>query len=104
MVIQALRTDRLEWHSHGLRMNAPADSGHPIMFGDFVASPAARTLMRRGRPVEIGSRAFDLLVVRLRSLGKLVPGEELVRQVWASTTVEDANLRVQMALLRKARA
>ncbi len=102
MIIQALRTDKLEWHSHGLRMKSPADSGQPIMFGDFVASPGARTLMRLGLPVEIGSRAFDLLVVLLRARGRLVPKEELVRQVWPSTIVEEANLRVQMALLRKA--
>ncbi len=102
MIIQAMRTDKLEWHSHGLRMKEAADSGQPILFGDFVASPGARMLMRRGLPVEIGSRAFDLLLVLLRARGRLVPKDELVRQVWPSTTVEEANLRVQMALLRKA--
>jgi DNA-binding winged helix-turn-helix (wHTH) protein len=78
------------------------DDARPIVFGEFLAVPAARKLMFRGAPVEIGSRAFDLLIVLLRSRGEIVSKEEIVRRVWPSTTVDESNLRFQMTVLRKA--
>jgi DNA-binding winged helix-turn-helix (wHTH) protein len=73
----------------------------PIEFGVFVALPAARTLLRMGRPIDIGGRAFDLLLVLLRARGTIVAKDEIVRQVWPSTFVDESNLRFQMATLRK---
>ncbi len=73
-----------------------------IGFGDFMAFPASRMLTRCGEPVELGGRAFDLLMVLLRSRGALVTRDEIVRYVWPSTTVDESNLRFQMACLRKA--
>ena len=82
----------------------PLDRGHraPIAFRQFQVLPAARTLLLRGMPVEIGGRAFDLLMVLLRSRGDIVSREEIMRQVWPSTIVDEGNLRFQMAMLRKA--
>jgi DNA-binding winged helix-turn-helix (wHTH) protein len=79
-----------------------SSSGKPIGFGEFIALPAARTLTRRGKTVALGGRAFDLLIVLLRSRGALVTREEIIRYVWPSTTVDESNLRFQMACLRKA--
>jgi DNA-binding winged helix-turn-helix (wHTH) protein len=70
-------------------------------FGSFRLLPEARTLLRDGRPVECGSRAFDLLHVLLLSRGKVVAKEAIVRHVWPTTVVEESNLRFQMASLRK---
>lgn len=64
--------------------------------------PAARLLLRDDQPVALGSRAFDLLHVLLRSRGALVGKNEIVNEVWPQTTVEESNLRFQMASLRKA--
>jgi DNA-binding winged helix-turn-helix (wHTH) protein len=52
--------------------------------------------------VPLGSRAFDLLHSLIRSAGSVISKEELVREVWPTTTVEESNLRFQMASLRKA--
>ncbi len=79
-----------------------ARSDRPIAFGAFLAAPGSRTLFLKGMPVEIGSRAFDLLIVLLRARGEIVEKEEIVRQVWPTTTVDESNLRFQMACLRKA--
>jgi DNA-binding winged helix-turn-helix (wHTH) protein len=73
-----------------------------MRFGEFRVLPAARTLTLRERPVPLGSRAFDLLVVLLRSRGRLVTKQEIVSDVWPSTFVDESNLRFQMAVLRKA--
>ena len=70
-------------------------------FGSFRLLPEARTLLRDGRPVECGSRAFDLLHVLLLSRGEVVAKEAIVRHVWPTTVVEESNLRFQMASLRK---
>lgn len=77
-----------------------ADRG--MGFGDFRVLPAARTLLFQGSIVALGSRAFDLLVVLLRSRGNVVAKDEIVRQVWPSTFVDESNLRFQMGMLRKA--
>lgn len=73
-----------------------------IRFGPFDVFPGARALLRDGQPVYLGSRAFDLLMVLLRARGRIVTKAEIMRYVWPSTFVDDANLRVQMAALRKA--
>ena len=74
----------------------------PIAFGEFLAIPASRTLLRNGAPVDLGGRAFDLLIVLLTARGTVVMRETIVRYVWPSTIVEESNLRFQVACLRKA--
>lgn len=73
-----------------------------MMFGRFVVLPTARTLLCEGHPVEVGARAFDLLVVLLASRGQVVSKEAIITFVWPTTTVDESNLRFQMAVLRKA--
>ncbi|NIJ64226.1 DNA-binding winged helix-turn-helix (wHTH) protein [Sphingomonas leidyi] len=75
--------------------------GKTIAFGEFLAIPAARSLTRRGEPIDIGGRAFDLLIALLRRRGTIVTKQEIMRQVWPSTVVDEGNLRFQMAALRK---
>ena len=72
-----------------------------IRFRRFQLFPSARLLLRDGRPIEIGSRAFDLLTILLASRGSVVTKEEIFRHVWPSTVVEESNLRWQMVSLRK---
>jgi DNA-binding response OmpR family regulator len=71
-------------------------------FRRFLVVPRARQMLGDGRPVEIGSRAFDLLVLLLKERGSLVTKEAIMSYVWPATVVEEVNLRVQMAALRAA--
>ncbi|WP_260600098.1 winged helix-turn-helix domain-containing protein [Sphingomonas endolithica] len=73
-----------------------------MCFGKFSVCPGARVLRLGTVPVPLGSRAFDLLIVLLRSRGRLVTKDEIVREVWPSTFVDESNLRFQMGVLRKA--
>ncbi len=77
------------------------DRQRSIRFDRFVAQPNARILLRDGRPLEIGGRAFDMLMVLLTSRGKIVSKEDIIAYVWPTTTVEESNLRFQMAVLRR---
>jgi DNA-binding response OmpR family regulator len=72
-----------------------------IRFRRFQVLPGARQLLADGAPIELGSRAFDLLVVLLEARGSLITKDEIMRRVWPSTVVDECNLRVQMSALRK---
>jgi DNA-binding winged helix-turn-helix (wHTH) protein len=74
----------------------------PLRFRQFLLLPSERALLFKGCPVEIGSRAFDLLTMLVRSRGKLVTKNDIVKYVWPSTLVEESNLRFQVATLRRA--
>jgi TolB-like protein/DNA-binding winged helix-turn-helix (wHTH) protein/Flp pilus assembly protein TadD len=52
-------------------------------------------------PVAIGSRALDLLRVLVAAEGDLVAKDEIMAAVWPGTVVEDNNLTVQIAALRR---
>jgi DNA-binding winged helix-turn-helix (wHTH) protein len=79
----------------------PAPINGSIRFRDFEIRPGDRLLLRDRQPICIGSRAFDLLMVLLRSRGAIVSKETIFRYVWPATTVEESNLRFQVASLRK---
>jgi DNA-binding winged helix-turn-helix (wHTH) protein len=89
-----------------LRLPDPASSQDlgPIefRFGRWCLVPRARLLLRDGEPVELGSRAFDLLHLLLCQRGFIVEKSAIVSFVWPNTIVEESNLRFQMATLRKA--
>ena len=71
-------------------------------FGTFQLDPPERLLLCEGQPVSLPPRAFDLLVVLVERRGHLVEKEELLREVWAGSFVEESNLAVNVSVLRKA--
>jgi DNA-binding winged helix-turn-helix (wHTH) protein len=70
-------------------------------FENFELIPTRRLLMRDGRAVKIGSRAFDLLVALVERAGNVVGKNDLFVRVWAKLVVEESNLRVHIACLRR---
>jgi DNA-binding winged helix-turn-helix (wHTH) protein len=72
-----------------------------IAFGPFRVFPMQRLLTKGDKPIQIGSRAFDILVMLLERAGELVSKEELIARVWPRTFVEQANLAVQIGALRR---
>lgn len=81
---------------------AEAAGEDSIVFGRFRAIPQSRQLLLDGTPQEIGGRAFDLLMVLLRSNGAIVSKDEILNAVWPSMVVEECNLRFQVKSLRRA--
>ena len=55
----------------------------------------------KAEPVALGSRALDVLKTLVESDGELVTKQTLMQAVWPGTIVEEANLTVQIATLRK---
>jgi DNA-binding winged helix-turn-helix (wHTH) protein len=72
-----------------------------VSFGVFELFPPRRLLLKAGRPLPLGSRAFDILNVLIERAGEIVSKDELISRVWPETFVEETNLRVHIAALRK---
>lgn len=72
-----------------------------LAFLDFELTLARRQLLRGGVPVAIGGRALDLLALLASQPGQVLDNRLLMRSVWPRTVVEEVNLRVQIAALRK---
>jgi DNA-binding response OmpR family regulator len=72
-----------------------------IRFRRFRLLPRTRRLFIDEQPVDLGSRAFDLLMVLIKADGKLVTKTEILARVWPDTVVEESNLQVQVSALRK---
>ncbi|MEG3086872.1 winged helix-turn-helix domain-containing protein [Sphingomonas sp. PB4P5] len=71
-------------------------------FGHFQVLQSSRTLVCRGQVVDVGGRAFDLLVLLLTHQGKIVSKSAIMKHVWPTTTVDESNLRFQITCLRRA--
>jgi Transcriptional regulatory protein, C terminal len=73
-----------------------------LSFGPFNLFVSERLLKKAGEPIPLGGRALDILIALAQRAGEVVTHKELISTVWPDVTVEDANLRFQMARLRKA--
>lgn len=71
-------------------------------FGPFVLFPERQSLMRADRVVRIGSRALEILAALVERPGDVLSKTELVSRAWPDTFVEESNLRVTIAALRRA--
>ncbi|MEJ0100261.1 MAG: winged helix-turn-helix domain-containing protein [Pseudomonadota bacterium] len=72
-----------------------------LTFGPFQLVRSRKLLLQDGRPVRLGSRAIDLLMVLVERAGEVVGKNELIALVWPNTVVEENNLRVHLTALRK---
>jgi DNA-binding winged helix-turn-helix (wHTH) protein len=73
-----------------------------LEFGRFRVLLRRRELLADGVPLELGTRAFDLLLVLAEADGALVTKGDLVTRVWPGVVVSEENLKVQISALRKA--
>src|SRR5580693_10113547 len=79
----------------------PAQANGIYEFGSFRLDPVERMLLSEGQVVALSPKAFDLLFVLVRKAGRVVDKDELMREVWPDTFVEENNLTVNISALRK---
>lgn len=77
-------------------------TGSALSFGRFRLDLDRRVLVRDDEPVQLGSRALDILCVLASARGALVTKDELMVQVWPGTIIEENNIHVHVSALRKA--
>jgi TolB-like protein/DNA-binding winged helix-turn-helix (wHTH) protein/tetratricopeptide (TPR) repeat protein len=70
-------------------------------FGPFRLDLAKRRLLRDGQPIPLTPKVLDILLVLVENRGRVVDKEELLRNVWPDTTVEEGNLTQSISILRK---
>jgi predicted ATPase/DNA-binding winged helix-turn-helix (wHTH) protein len=73
-----------------------------ISFGPFRLFASERRLIKDEVPVEVGSRALDILIALVERVGEVVAKKELVARVWPDVVVDETSLRTHVARLRKA--
>src|SRR5271154_4646585 len=73
-----------------------------IEFGRFSILPHRRELLAEDRAVELGGRAFDVLMVLIEASGAVVSKDTLMNRVWPDRIIEDNSLQAQISALRKA--
>jgi len=83
-------------------MDPVSEAPASFEFGRFRILPQRRKVLADGRPLELGGRAFDVLVVLVEADGAVVRKDELMSRVWPGRIVEDSNLHAQIKALRKA--
>ncbi|HJQ70138.1 MAG TPA: winged helix-turn-helix domain-containing protein [Blastocatellia bacterium] len=71
-------------------------------FDSFRLDPRERVLLRHGEMVQLTPKAFETLLVLIESSNRVLEKEELMKRIWPDTFVEEANLAVNISLLRKA--
>ena len=71
-------------------------------FGPFVLDNGGRVLRRGDETIPLGRRGLALLKTLLSAEGAALSKEQLRAEVWPGLVVEDVNLSVQIAHLRKA--
>jgi len=72
-----------------------------IRVGEFELYPTERMLCSAGQPIELGARAFDLLLVLVEHQGRLASKATLIERVWPRLVVDENNLPAQIASLRR---
>jgi len=73
-----------------------------LEFGRFRVLLRQRRLLADGVPMELGTRAFELLLALLEANGSLVSKERLLARVWPGVVVAQDALKVHVCALRKA--
>ncbi len=84
----------------GLKPSRPAS----YAFGPFRVDGENKLLFRGDEPVALGLRAVGVLSVLLQHPGVPVSKDALIEMAWSGRAVEDSNLTVQIAALRRALA
>ena len=73
-----------------------------LRFGDYTLDVTERLLLRRGSPLTLPPKTFDLLAVLVSCPGRLLTKDELLKRVWPDSFVEESNLAYHVFALRRA--
>src|ERR1700742_2139832 len=78
------------------------NSASVLHFGPFAFHLRQRLILEGDRQLRMGGRALDILQVLVEHAGRVVSKEKLIAWVWPTSVVEEINLRVHIAALRRA--
>jgi DNA-binding winged helix-turn-helix (wHTH) protein/tetratricopeptide (TPR) repeat protein len=71
-------------------------------FDTFRIDPEERVLSQTGTPIPLTPKAFEILVILVQHSERVVLKDDLMKQLWPDSFVEEANLTQNIFMLRKA--
>ena len=71
-------------------------------FGPYRFNPTQRVLTRDGEIISLTPKATEILVRLVVNAGQLLEKDDLLKEVWPDTFVEEANLTQNIFTLRRA--
>src|SRR5437016_4626092 len=74
---------------------------HFYEFSSFRLEPGKRQLLCNGVRVSLPPKAFDTLLILIQNGGQAVKKDDLIKQVWPDSFVDENNLNQYVSLLRK---
>src|ERR1039457_6265787 len=77
-------------------------AGGIFQFGEFQIDARARTLRRKEKIVTLGFRAFDVLLYFVQNPGKVLTRDELLKNVWTDSFVDENSLAQSISMLGRA--
>jgi DNA-binding winged helix-turn-helix (wHTH) protein/tetratricopeptide (TPR) repeat protein/TolB-like protein len=77
-------------------------AGEIFQFGDFQIDARTRTLRREGEVVPLNYRAFDVLLYFAQNSGRALTRDELLKNAWPDTNVDEHSLAQSISVLRRA--
>jgi predicted ATPase len=84
---------------HGL---SPLGEAGDVAFGPFRLVFSRRALFCDGQRICLGEPAYNVLVALVKRAGQIIDREELIANAWRTSYVEESNVRVAIAALRRA--
>jgi DNA-binding winged helix-turn-helix (wHTH) protein/Tol biopolymer transport system component len=92
--------------SNGSPGDRPSDraagEGLTLVFGPYALDTRAKRLLSGGTPVPLTTKAFETLEVLIRAAGQTVSKEDLLKQVWPGTFVQEDTLAQNISTIRRA--
>jgi len=73
-----------------------------FQFGEFQIDPQARVLRRENEVLALNRRAFDVLLYLVQNSGRILTRDELLKNVWPDTFVDESSLTQSISVLRRA--
>ena len=70
-------------------------------FGPFSLDAGKRLLLRNGEPVPVTPKVMELLLALIEHRDRVLTKDELLKQVWGDTIVEEGGLTRNVSVLRK---
>ncbi len=74
---------------------------HLYGFGPFQLNATERLLRRQGEVLPLTPKVVDTLLVLVKQAGRLVVKEEIMREVWPDTFIEEGAVAKNVSVLRK---
>lgn len=79
----------------------PRQRRHLYEFGAFRLDPSERIFARHGERIPLAPKAFDTLLILVQHSGRVLTKDELIRELWPDSFVEENNLTQHISALRR---